>query len=173
MLSVCMCGRFHAAPKVCHLVAIKRILRYLVSIPNFSLWHPKGSSFKLVGYSNSNYAGDKVDRKSTLGTCQFLGRSLVCWSSKKQNSISLFTAETEYISTRPCCAQLLWMHQILKAYGISLDHIPLLCDNESAIEIANNPVQHSRTKHINIRHHFISDHLTKGDIVLQHVTTDK
>jgi hypothetical protein len=83
MLRVCMCARFQANPKECHLVAIKRILRYLVYTPYLGLWYPKGSTFNLLGYSDSDYAGCKVDRKSTSGTCQFLGRSLVSWSSKK------------------------------------------------------------------------------------------
>ena len=83
MLSVCMRARFQANPKECHLVAVKRILRYLVHTPNLGLWYPKGSRFDLRGYSDSDYAGCKVDQKSTLGTCQFLGRSLVSWSSKK------------------------------------------------------------------------------------------
>jgi hypothetical protein len=77
MLNVCMCARFQANPKECHLVAVKRILRYLVYTPNLSLWYSKGSKFDLLGYSYSDYAGYKVDQKSTLGTCQFLGRSLV------------------------------------------------------------------------------------------------
>jgi hypothetical protein len=83
MLSVCMCARFQSAPKESHDVAVKRILRYLVHTPNFGLWYPKDTTFDLVGYSDSDYAGDKVDRKSTSGTCQFLGRSLVSWDSKK------------------------------------------------------------------------------------------
>ena len=148
-------------------------MRYLKQTPNFGIWYPKGSSFNLVGYSDSDYAGDKVDRKSTLGTCQFLGRSLVSWSSKKQNSVSLSTDEVEYIAARSCCAQLLWMTQTLKDYGIHVRHVPLLCDNESAIKIAHNPVQHSRTKHIQVRHHFIRDHVAKGDINLKHVHTEK
>ena len=93
ILSVCMCARYQAAPKECHLKAVKRIVRYLIHTPNFGIWYPKRSCFDLVGYSDSDYAGDKVDRKSTSGTCQFLGRSLVSWSSKKQNSLSLSTDE--------------------------------------------------------------------------------
>src|SRR3954466_2191638 len=77
MLSVCMCARFQSAPKESHHMDVKRILRYLVYTPNLGLWYPKGSSFKLVGYSDSDWAGDKVDRKSTSVLCQFLGRSLV------------------------------------------------------------------------------------------------
>jgi hypothetical protein len=98
MLSVCMCARFQFDPRECHLVAVKRILRYLVATPCFGIWYPKGSTFDLIGYSDSDYAGCKVDRKSTSGTCQFLGRSLVSWSSKKQTSIALSTTEAEYVA---------------------------------------------------------------------------
>jgi hypothetical protein len=166
MLSVCMCARFQANPKECHLMAIKRIFRYLVHTPNLGLWYPKGSTFDLLGYSDSDYAGCKVDRKSTTGTCQFLGSSLVSWSLKKQNSVALSTAEAEYVAAGACCAQLLWMKQTLSDYGCEFSNIPLLCDNESVIKLANNPVQHSRTKHIDIRHHFLRDHEAKGDIAI-------
>jgi hypothetical protein len=131
------------------------------------------STFDLLSYSDSDYAGCKLDRKSTLGTCQFLGRSLVSWSSKKQNSVALSTAEAEYVAADACCAQLLWMKQTLKDYGCHFTHIPLLCDNESGIKLANSLVSHSSTKHIDICHHFLRDHETKGDIVLSHVSTDK
>jgi hypothetical protein len=83
MLSACMCARFQATPKDCHLRAVKKIMRYLVLTPNLGRWYPKGSHFELLGYSEADYAGCKVDRKSTSGTCQFLGRSLVSLSSKK------------------------------------------------------------------------------------------
>jgi hypothetical protein len=93
MLSVCMCARFQADPKEVHLRVVKIILRYLVHTPKFGLWYPNGSTFDLIGYSDVDWAGCKIDRKSTLGTCQFLGRSLVSWASKKQNSVALSTAE--------------------------------------------------------------------------------
>ena len=94
MLSVCMCARYQAAPMESHHLAVKRILRYLAYTPTLGLWYPKGSEFDIVGFSDADYAGDKVDRKSTSGTCHFLGRSLVCWSSKKQNCVSLSTVES-------------------------------------------------------------------------------
>ena len=172
MLSVCMCARFQAAPKESHHQAVKRILRYLAHTPSLGLWYPKGTQLDLVGYSDSDYAGDRVDRKSTSGTCHFLGRSLVCWSSKKQNCVSLSTAEAEYIAAGASCSQLLWMKQTLKDYGINLKKVPLLCDNESAIKISQNPVQHLRTKHIEIRYHFLRDHVLKEDIVISHVKTE-
>jgi hypothetical protein len=173
MLSVEMCARFQAAPKESHYVVVKRIFRYLAHTPNFGLWYPKGASFELMGYSDSDWAGDRVDRKSTSGGCQFLGRSLVSWSSKKQNCVSLSTTEAEYVAAASCCAQLLWMRQTLKDYGVTCDKVPLLCDNESAIKISYNPVQHSKTKHIEIRHHFIRDHIKRGEIDLIYVNTQE
>ena len=99
-----MCARFQANLKECHLMVIKRIFWYLVHTPNLGLWYPKGSTFKLLGYSDSDYAGSKVNRKSTTGTCQFIGRSLVSWSYRKQNSIALSTTKTEYVAAGACCA---------------------------------------------------------------------
>jgi hypothetical protein len=171
MFSVCMCARFQADPKEVHLRVVKRILRYLVYTPKFGLWYPRGSTFDLIGYSDANWAGCKINRKSTSGTCQFLRRSLVSWASKKQNSIALYTAEAEYIAVGHCCAQLLWMRQTLRDYGYKLTKVPLLCDNESAIRMADNLVEHSRTKHIAIRYHFLRDHQQKGDIEISYIST--
>jgi hypothetical protein len=172
MLSVCMCARYQSDPKECHLVAVKRILRYLVVTPCFGIWYPKGSTFDLIGYEDSDYARCKVSRKSTSETFQFLGRSLMSWSSKKQTSVAPSTAEAESVAAGQCCVQLLWMRQTLQDFGYNLSKVPLLCDNESAIRLADNPVEHSRTKHINIRHHFLRDHQQKGDINIYHISTE-
>jgi hypothetical protein len=126
MLSVCMCARFQANPKECHLMAVKRIFRYLVHTPNLGLWYHKGSTFDLLGYSDSDYAGCKVDRKSTSGTCQFVGRSLVSWSSKKQNPVSLYTTEAEDVAADACCAQLLWMRLTLRDFGCKFSSAALV-----------------------------------------------
>jgi hypothetical protein len=144
-------------------------MRYLVLTSNLGLWYLSGSHFDLNGYLDADYARCKVDRMSTSRTWQFLGQSLVSWSSMKQNSVTLSTAEVEYVATGSCCAQLLWMRQTLKDYGYTMNHIPLLCDNESAIKIAYNPCEHSRTKHIDIWHQFLRDQAIKGDIVISHV----
>jgi hypothetical protein len=171
MLSVCMCAWFQTDLKEVHLRAMKRIMRYLVYTPKFGLWYPKGSTFDLIGYSDADWAGCKIDRKSTSETCQFLRRSVVSWASKKQNSVALSTAEAEYIIAGHCCAQLLWMRQTLRDYGYKLSKVPLLCDNESAIRMANNLIEHSRTKHIVIRYHFLRDHQQRGDIEIAYVST--
>jgi hypothetical protein len=169
MLSVCMCARFQAAPKEYHMRTVKRIMRYLVLTSNLGLWYPKGFHFNLIGYSDTDYARCKVDRKSTSETCQFLGRSLVSWSSKKQNFVVLSMVGAEYNTAGSCYAQLLWMRQTLKDYGYTMNQVPLLCDNESVIKIAYNPCEYSRIKHIDIQHHFLRDHAIKGDIVISHV----
>ena len=149
-----MCARFQANPKEAHLSVVKRILRYTKHTLSIGLWYPKGASFQLIGYSDLDYAGCKIDRKSTSEGCHMLGRSLVSWSSKKQNSVVLSAAGA-------CGAQILYMKQTLLDYGVVLEKVPLLCDNESVVKLANNLVQHSRTKHIYIRHHFLRDHVAK------------
>jgi hypothetical protein len=120
MLSVCMCARFQANPKECHLMAVKRILRYLVHTPNFGLWYPKGSTFDLLGYSDSDYAGCKVDRKSTSGTCQFLGRSLESWSSKKTKLSSPF-----HRRGRVCCSRRMLCSTTLDEANLQRLRMPL------------------------------------------------
>jgi hypothetical protein len=141
-----MCARFQASPRESHLKAIKRILRYLKHTQNVGLWYPKGAKFELVGYLDSDYVGCKVKRKSTSGTCQLLGRSLVSWSSKKKNSVALSITEAEYIFASSCCAQILWMKATLNDFGIKIKKVSLLCDNESAIKLTNNLVQYASTK---------------------------
>ena len=171
MFSVCLCARYQSTPRESHLIAVKRIFRYLRDTPNLGLWYPKASSLVLHAYSDADFGGCKIDRKSTSGTCQFLGNMLISWFSKKQNSVALSITEAEYISAGNCCAQILWIKQQMEDFGITMDHIPIKCDNTSAICLTKNPIQHSRTKHIEIRHHFIRDHVQKGDIVLEFVDT--
>jgi hypothetical protein len=95
----------------------------------------------------------------------------VSWASKKQNSVALSTTEAEYIDAGHYCAQLLWMRQTFRDYGYKLSKVPLLCDNESAIRMADNSVEHNRTKHIDIWYHFLRDHQQKGDIKIAYVNT--
>ena len=107
MFGTCLCARFQANPIESHLIVVKRIFKYLKGTPNLGIWYPKGTCFDLIGYTNSDFAGCRIDRKSTLGSCQFLGRRLVSWYSKKQHSVSISTAEAEYIVAGSCCAQIL------------------------------------------------------------------
>ncbi|WVZ96951.1 hypothetical protein U9M48_042528 [Paspalum notatum var. saurae] len=124
-----------------------------------------------LGFSDADHAGCQIDRKSTSGTCQLLGTSLVSWSSRKQASLSLSTTEAEYIAAASCCSQLLWMKATLSDFGLKFGKIPLLVDSTSAISVAKNTVLYSRTKHIDVRFHFLRDHYEKGDIDLVHVVS--
>ncbi|WVZ89092.1 hypothetical protein U9M48_035546 [Paspalum notatum var. saurae] len=142
--AVCLCVRYQASPRISHRQAVKRIFRYLKFTPELGHWYYSGFSLSLRGFSDADHAGCRIDRKSTSGTCQLLGTSLVSWSSRKQASVALSTIEAE---------------------------IPLLVDSTSAISVAKNPVLHSRTKHIDVRFHFLRDRYEKGDIDLIHIVS--
>ena len=168
-----MCARFQSKPKESHLVAVKRIFRYLVNTVDLGLWYPKSCSLDLIAYSDADYAGCQIDRKSTSGYCHFLGGCIVSWASKKQNSVALSTAEAEYVAAGSCGTQVLWIQHQMVDYGISLNNTPILCDNTSAINLSKNPIQHSRTKHIDIRHHFLRDEVAKKTFTLHFIDTSK
>jgi len=133
--AVCMCARFQANPKESHFNAAKRILKYLKGTTNVGLWYPNEATLNLKGYSDSDFAGCKLDRKSTSGTCHLLGASLISWNSKKQACVSLSTAEAEYIAAGSCCAQICWLKQQLSDFGLKVTKVPLFCDNTSAINL--------------------------------------
>ncbi|GJV49394.1 hypothetical protein Tco_1439606 [Tanacetum coccineum] len=126
----------------------------------------------LTAYADADHAGCQDTRRSTSGSAQFLGDKLVSWSSKKQTSTSISSTEAEYIAMSGCCAQILWMRSQLSDYGFAYNHIPLYCDNKSAIALCCNNVQHSRSKHIDIRHHFIREQVEKGVVELYFVRTE-
>ncbi|GKD28598.1 hypothetical protein Tco_1239376 [Tanacetum coccineum] len=125
------------------------------------LWYPKDSQFELISYSDVDHAGCKDDCKSTLGGLQFLSGKLMSWSSEKQDCTAMSTAEAKYVSLSACCAQVIWMRTQLLDYEYKYNWIPMYCDSKSAIAISCNPVQHSKTKHIDIRYHFIKEHVEK------------
>ncbi|CAM8948316.1 unnamed protein product [Rhodiola kirilowii] len=150
--AVGVCARYQADPKEIHLLQVKRIIKYVCGTADFGIWYTKDTNPHLVCYCDADWAGNAEDRKSTSGGCFFLGNNLVSWFSKKQNSISLSTAEAEYIAAGSSYTQLLWMKPMLSEYGVKQEEMILYCDNMSAISISKNPVQHSRTKHIDIRH---------------------
>nr|GEU88649.1 integrase, catalytic region, zinc finger, CCHC-type, peptidase aspartic, catalytic [Tanacetum cinerariifolium] len=142
MFATCMCARYQENPNEHHVSAVKRNFRYL-------------------------------KRTINLGLCvQFLGDKLVCWSSKNQNCVSISTAESKYVTVSNCCAQVLCMRTQLTDYGFFYDKVPIYCDSKSVIAILCNPVQHTRTKHIDVRYHFIKDHVEKGTIELYFVGTE-
>ncbi|GJS65771.1 putative ribonuclease H-like domain-containing protein [Tanacetum coccineum] len=157
MFAVCACSRFQVTPKTSHLHAVKRIFRYLKGKPKLSLWYPRVSSFDLEAYSDSDYAGANLDRKSTTGGCQFLGRRLISWQCKKQTIVATFTTEVEYVAAANCYGQILWIQNQMLDYGFNFMNTKIYIDNESTICIVKNPVFHYKTKHIEIRHHFIRD----------------
>ncbi|GKA75523.1 retrovirus-related pol polyprotein from transposon TNT 1-94, partial [Tanacetum coccineum] len=169
MFSVCLCARFQEAPKTSHLEAVKRIFRYIKGTTHLGLWYPKGTDIETIVYADFDHAGDYVDRKSTSSICTFVGCCLTSWFSKKQTALAISTTEAEYVSARKACQQALWMKQALIDYDIRLDDVPIMCDNKGAIDLSKNPVQHSRTKHIEIRHHFLRDNVQKGHISIEKV----
>ncbi|GJT46430.1 retrovirus-related pol polyprotein from transposon TNT 1-94 [Tanacetum coccineum] len=136
---VCMCARYQAKPTKKHLHAVKRIFKYL-----------RGT----------------VNRRSTSGCMQLLGERLVSWSSKRQKIAAISSTEAEYISLSGCCAQVLWMRSQLTDYGLGFNKILMYCDNKSAIALCCNNVQHSRSKHIDIRFHFIKEQVENGVVQL-------
>ncbi|GJZ86360.1 retrovirus-related pol polyprotein from transposon TNT 1-94 [Tanacetum coccineum] len=171
VFAVCMCARYQAKPTEMHLTAIKRIFRYLKGTIHMGLWYPKDSGFELKAFADADYAGCHDTRRSTSGSAQFLGHRLVSWSSKKQKSTAISTTEAEYIALSGCCAQILWMRSQLRDYGFAFNKIPMYCDNQSAIALCCNSVQHSRSKHIDIRHHFIKEQVEKKVVELYFVET--
>nr|GEU90603.1 copia protein [Tanacetum cinerariifolium] len=139
---------------------------------HLGLWYPKGSGIKTIVYADSDHARDYVDQKSTSGICTFIGCYLTYWFLKKQTALAISTTEAEYVSVGKACQQELWMKQALVDYGIRLDDILIMCDNKWAIDLSKNPVQHSRTKHIKIRHYSLRDNVQKGDISIEEVSSE-
>ncbi|KAK2451550.1 putative mitochondrial protein [Trifolium repens] len=169
--AVGVCARYQAQPKVSHLNQVKRILKYVNGTCDYGMMYSHCENSNLCGYCDADWVGSADDRKSTSGGCFFLGSNLISWFSKKQNCVALSTAEAEYIAAGSSCSQLVWMKQMLKEYDVEQDVITLYCDNLSAINISKNPVQRSKTKHIDIRHHFIRDLVENKVVTLEHVGT--
>nr|GFB10104.1 ribonuclease H-like domain-containing protein [Tanacetum cinerariifolium] len=173
MHATCYCARYQAQPTEKHLTVVKRIFWYLKDTIYMGLWYPKDIGFELTAFSDSDHAGCLDSRKSTSGGIQFLGGDkLVSWSSKKQDCTSMSSAKDEYVSLSACCAQVLWMRTQLTDYGFHFDKMPMYCDSKAAIAISCNPVQHSRTKHIDVRYHFIKEKVKKGIVELFFVGTE-
>ncbi|GJU57020.1 hypothetical protein Tco_1234786 [Tanacetum coccineum] len=136
------------------------------------LWYPRDSPFELEAYSDSDYRGASLDRKSTTGGCQFLGRRLISWQCKKQTILANSTTKAEYVTAANCCGKVLWIHNQMMDYGFNFINTKIHIDNESTISVIKNPVAHSRTKHIEIRFHFIRDCYEKRLIEVIKIHTD-
>ncbi|GKC81777.1 hypothetical protein Tco_1137494, partial [Tanacetum coccineum] len=172
MFAVCACARFQVTPKVSHLYVVKRIFRYLKGQPKLSLWYPKDTPFDLEAYYDSDYAGASLDRKSTIKGCQFLGSRLISWQCKKQTIVANSTTKAEYVATANCCGQVPWIQNQMLDYGYNFINTKIYIDNESTVCIVKNAVFHSKTKHIEIRHHFIRDSNEKKLIQMSKIHTD-
>ncbi|GJR07961.1 retrovirus-related pol polyprotein from transposon TNT 1-94 [Tanacetum coccineum] len=172
MFSVCLCAHFQEAQKTSHLEAVKRIFGYIKGTSHLGLWYPKGIGLETIIYVDSHHAGDYADQKSTSGVCTFMGCCLTLWFSKKQTALAISTTEAEYVPAEKAYQQALWMKQALVDYDIKLDDILVLCDNKGSIDLSKNSVLHSRTKHIEIRHHFLRDNVQKGNITIEKVASE-
>ncbi|KAJ9536392.1 hypothetical protein OSB04_un000427 [Centaurea solstitialis] len=153
----------HLTPKDSHLQAVKRIFRYLKGHSKFGLWYPHDSPFDLIAYTDSDYGGANMDRKSTTGGCQFLGSRLVSWQCKKQTSVSTSTAEAEYIAAASCCSQVLWIQNQMLDYGLTFLNTPIYIDNSSAIK-EHNRVAYLTKDNSNEDFHEIIDFVTSSHI---------
>nr|GEW63946.1 retrovirus-related Pol polyprotein from transposon TNT 1-94 [Tanacetum cinerariifolium] len=168
--AICMCARYQARPTEKHVHAVKRIFRYLCGTVNRGLWYSKDSSVALTAFADADHAGCQDNRTSR--SVQFLGERLISWSSKRQKITAIFSTKAEYIAVSGCCAQILWMRSQLSDYGLVFNKILMYCDNKSAIALCCNNVQHSRSKHIDIRYHFIKEHVENGVIELYFINTE-
>ncbi|GJS72474.1 putative ribonuclease H-like domain-containing protein [Tanacetum coccineum] len=155
-----------------YLTASRPDIIYLKGKPSLGLWYSKDSPLELVAYTDSDYAGATQDRKSTTGGCQFLGNRLISWQCKKQTVVATSTTEAEYVAAASCCGQVLWIQNQLLDYGYNFMNTVIYIDNNSTICIIENPVQHSKTKHIEIRHHFIRDCNAKKLIQMAKIDTE-
>ena len=135
MFTTILCARYQATLNESHLLAIKRIFHYLKHTPNLGLWYPCNSEFNLVGYTYSDHGGCGVDRKSTSEGAKMIGDRLVSWSNKKQKSMACSTAEVEYVVTRRCCAQILWIQNRLLDYRLNFLKTRIFCDNTITIKM--------------------------------------
>ncbi|GJZ26153.1 putative ribonuclease H-like domain-containing protein [Tanacetum coccineum] len=171
--AVCACARFQVTPKTSHLHDVKRIFRYLKGQPKLGLLYPRDSPFNLEAFSDTDYAKASLDKKSTIGGCQFLGKGLISWQCKKQTIVANSTTKAEYVATANYCGQVLWIQNQMLDYGFNFMNTKIYIDNESTICIVKNPVFYSKTKHIEIRHHFIRDSYKKKLIQVIKIHTDQ
>ncbi|KAL0387090.1 UNVERIFIED_CONTAM: Retrovirus-related Pol polyprotein from transposon RE1 [Sesamum radiatum] len=168
MFATCLLSRFMQSPSQVHYAAAKRILRYLRGTKDFGIWYKSTNDAKLVGYTDSDWAGSVDDMKSTSGYTFSLGSGIFSWASKKQATVAQSSVEAEYIAAAATSNQAIWLRRILEDIGEKQEEpTTIYCDNKSAIAITKNPVQHSRTKHIDIKYHSLREATTRGEIELK------
>ncbi|GJS71057.1 retrovirus-related pol polyprotein from transposon TNT 1-94 [Tanacetum coccineum] len=170
--AICICDRYQARPTKKHLHDVKRIFRYLRGTVNQGLWYSKDSAITLTDFEDADHAGCQDTRCSTSRSMQLLRDRLVSWSSKRQKSAAISSTEAEYIALSDCCAQVYWMRSQLSDYGLGFNKILMYCDNKSAIALCYNNVQHSRSKHIDIRYYFFKEQVENGVVELYFVRTE-
>ncbi|KAK9724743.1 hypothetical protein RND81_05G095800 [Saponaria officinalis] len=165
--AVSLVSRYTESPKDTHLLAAKRILRYLHGTSDFGLFYSKGEKSELFGFCDSDYAGDLDDRRSTSGYAFMLGSATISWCSKKQSIVTLSTTEVEFVAAATCASQALWLRNILEELQFKHRYsTQLFCDNSSAIKLSRNPLFHGKSKHIDVRYHFLHDLSKDGVIIL-------
>ena len=168
MFATSMLSRFMQNPSQVHFGAAKRVLRYVQGTLKFGILFKPCSYSKLIGYTDSDWAGSIDDMKSTSGYCFNLGSGVFSWGSKKQGSVAQSTAEAEYVAAANAVNQAIWLTRILEDMGAKQQlPVEIFCDNKSAIAMAKNPIYHSRTKHIAIKYHYLREVAAKGEIKLK------
>jgi hypothetical protein len=166
-------SRYMHDPRIEHMDADYRILRYLKSCLGKRLWFKKNNHLNVKGYCDADWASCLDDRRSTSGYCVFVGGNLISWRSKKQSVVSRSTAEAEYRAMSVCLSEMLWVRHLLSEPKLWEGSLTLWCDNKSTINIANNPVQHDRTKHVEIDRFFIKERLDDGTLKLNHIASSE
>lgn len=165
-------ARFQKSPRESHLSAVKRILRYLKGTVDYGLWYPYNNNFNLKVFTDADWASNVDDRKSTTDGAFFLGGRLVSWMSKKQSCISQSIAEVEYVAAFMNCTQTIWMNHVLEGFKTPISElVSIFYDNTSAINISKNPVLHSRTKHFELKYHFLRETVQNKEIALEYVSS--
>ena len=165
-------SKFSSNPSEAYLTAIKRIFQHLKGTTDVTLKYKKSKNTQLIGYSDADYAGDLDDRCSTSGNIFLMCSGAVNWLSKKQPIVTLSTAEAEYVALSMATQKAVWLRKLLIDFGESQDQATVLMeDNQGAICIAKNPVEHSRTKHIDVRYHYIREALNEKIIELKYYPT--
>ena len=171
--AVGVASRYMQQPKKPHLEAVRRMLRYVKDTINYGLLYKKGDEVKIVGYCDADYAGDHDTRRSTTGYVFMLGSGVVSWCSKRQPTVSLSTTEAEYRAAAMAAQESTWLMQLMKDLHQCTDNaVPLYCDNQSAIRLAENPVFHARTKHVEVHYHFLREKVLREELIMHQVKSE-